>query len=520
MKTIKYTSKSLLLASSFVLFSSINSFSQNGIIWTKTQNFNELEVYYENDKVLSKNEKIQTLINDYSINKIDRAVASSRKRSLQNLVEITCNCEESDLLVAVSKLSDIFIAPEIGPHYTTLDVPNDYNIEFAEDYALDLINAQAAWDVTHGDSSIIIAISDQNFQVTHVELVGKVHHYDETNTAAKPHGTAVAITAAGNTNNGLGKSSIGYNSELALYQMTYNDLITATYSGYRVINVSWTSGCIQSNYIQDVIDEIYENGSIIVSSAGNGSTCGGASNLVFPAACEKVISVTGVGRNDNHEKVPGDPLSTFQHNTTVDISAPGYDVALSTLQGYYITGNGTSFSAPFVSGTIALMLAVDSCLTFEDIEHILYSTAVNIDSLNPEYAGLIGAGRLDAGAAVEMASTYMSCTGGAGNEPSPPSPIKESHIIDIAAGSTTGIDEIETIELKVYPNPITEGSVVNIISSNKIEKCDITNFNGKIIQTISPMSNELKISDLAQGTYFINVLFDNEVTKIERLIVF
>src|SRR5690606_30918152 len=214
--------------------------------------------------------------------------------------------------------------------------PNDYSTIFEDDYALNLINAQAAWDVTHGDSSIIIAVSDQNFSVEHEELVGKIHHYDTTNTSPETHGTAVAITAAGNTDNTTGKSSIGFNSELALYRMSFNDILTATYSGSRVINVSWASGCYPSSYVQMIMDEAYTNGSVIVCAAGNGGTCGGPSNLVYPAACNNVISVTSIGPNDNHERFIGDSTSTHQHNSTVDIAVPGYDIGLSTAPGYYI----------------------------------------------------------------------------------------------------------------------------------------------------------------------------------------
>src|SRR5690606_19803194 len=127
----------------------------------------------------------------------------------------------------------------------------------------------------------------------------------------------------------------GYNSELALYRMSYDDLLTATYNGYRVINTSWTSGCTYSSYVQTVIDEIYENGSIVVASAGNGGTCGGPTNLVYPAACEHVISVTSIGSNDNHELYAGDPNATHQHNSDVDISAPGLLVPISMGPGYY-----------------------------------------------------------------------------------------------------------------------------------------------------------------------------------------
>ena len=88
----------------------------------------------------------------------------------------------------------------------------------------------------------------------------------------------------------------------------------------------------------------------------------------------------------------------------VDIAAPGYDVALSAAPGWYLNTSGTSFAAPYVSGTAALMLAVNPCLTNDDLEILLKSSAANIDALNPSYVGLIGAGRLDAYEAVMLAS--------------------------------------------------------------------------------------------------------------------
>jgi hypothetical protein len=88
----------------------------------------------------------------------------------------------------------------------------------------------------------------------------------------------------------------------------------------------------------------------------------------------------------------------------VDICAPGYDVAISAATGWYLTNSGTSFAAPFVSGTVALMVAANPCLTNDQIETILKETAVNIDNLNPAYAGKLGAGRLNSAEAVSRAS--------------------------------------------------------------------------------------------------------------------
>jgi hypothetical protein len=209
--------------------------------------------------------------------------------------------------------------------------------------------------------------------------------------------------------------------------MTYNDMLNATYNhGVKILNLSWTSGCAFSQIAQDVVTEVYDNGTFIVASAGNGTTCGGAGNLVYPASYDNVFSVTSIGAADNHEKVIGDPNSTHQHNSKVDLCAPGYQVSLSPATGWYTNlSSGTSFAAPYVSGTIGLMLAVNPCLTNQDIEAILKASAFNLDLINPSYVGLIGAGRLDAYEAVIMASQLdklsinasigIACTADGGN---------------------------------------------------------------------------------------------------------
>lgn len=369
----------------FTAVATITGFSQKSIVWATVKN---VEV-----------------LNNLNV-KFKKAFPSSRQKSLQNVYEFTCDCNEADLYTSLHKISEI-TGIEYGPKYQTLSTPNDYSI-YGSDYALNLINAEQAWSITTGDPSIIIAISDANYYIYHEELAGKLDYISPDNFSADyTHGTAVAITAAGNTNNGTGKSSIGYNSHLQLRVMDYNEILDATYSGVKIINVSWTSGCYNSYYAQQVIDEAYNNGSVIVAAAGNGGTCGGASNLVYPASLNHVISVTSVGPNKNHERTIGNPSTTHQHNASVDLSAPGYDMLLSTSPGQYITGNGSSFAAPTVSGTIALMLSVNKCLTPDQIEYILKSTADStMYQMNQNYTGLLGAGVVDAYKAVEMAKRF------------------------------------------------------------------------------------------------------------------
>lgn len=351
---------------------------------------------------------VNALLTRMNVKSIEKAFPASRSRELVNVVEITCACDAQDLLQAVAK-NNLFINPEVAAMPEALFTPNDFSTAIANDYALNLIGAQAAWDVTRGDSSIVIAITDANFHLNHEELVGKYTYVSPNGSTDYTHGTAVAITAAGRTNNAIGKSSIGFNSTLQLRAMNYNQVLEATYAGARVINMSWVASCSFSSYGQQVMTEAWANGSVLVAAAGNGSaTCGGAANLVYPAAYDHVIAVSSVGPYDNHERVLGNPSTTHQHNASVDICAPGYDVALSTAPGVYLTGNGTSFASPMVSGTVALMLAANPCLTPDQVEMILEATAANIDAQNPAYIGQLGAGRLNAGAAVAMAATFST----------------------------------------------------------------------------------------------------------------
>lgn len=359
----------------------------------------------------SKNDIIEngsTLLKHLGILQISQAFPSSKKKQLQIVYEIKCT-HNADLTIDSINLGyyENFFNATIVPVNEPLFIPNDYNLTNYSNYALNLINAPNAWQLTQGDSSISIAILDTNYDIYHEELFNKIVYIDSTNGSNQfIHGTAVAITAGGETDNSIGISSIGNKSSLELRSMTYNQILAASYSGVKVINLSWSSGCFYNQYCQDVINEAYNNGSIIVAAAGNGSTCMDPNNLVFPASYEHVISVTSIGPNNNHERIIGDPNSTHQHNDSVDICAPGYDVLVSPISGQYASANGTSFAAPYVSGTIGLMFAVNPCLTFENILEIFELTSLNLDDLNVEYAGKLGFGRIDAAAAVSMASMF------------------------------------------------------------------------------------------------------------------
>ncbi len=336
---------------------------------------------------------------------------------------------------------------------TLLYTPNDYVSDFfpcnycthsPSTYALkqlELIKARDAWDITTGSSNIRIGISDINFYLNHEDLVDQfvnVHPGAITNLGG--HGTIVAGIAAAETNNGIGISSIGFNSKLVALPVNYNALLDAVYTYQcKVINCSWGS-CFPVSTQQEIINIINDAGVTVVAAAGNGNltnTCGAATALVYPASYDNVISVTSVGHvydlsetqncpgnlsyygnnKDVHNLTPtqgGIPATYYhQHNDKVDICAPGYDVTStrsSTLSYHNCEQSGTSYAAPFVAGTAALIYSIKETFQPDEIEACIKCTAFDVYSLsqNSAYVGLLGAGRLDAHAALQKAQNLIA----------------------------------------------------------------------------------------------------------------
>lgn len=320
--------------------------------------------------------------------------------------------------------------------------PNDYYL-IQQDIAhthLDLINAQEAWNYSKGDG-ITIGVSDTNFRVTHKEFIGKISvlpndyntNYDYQDWYYS-HGNMVAGLAAANTDNNFGASSIGYNSNLlvttSMSTGSWSRLKEMSDLGAKVINMSWLSSCSPLSYEQDAINEIYNQGTVLVAAAGNNTTCGNSYSYVYPASYENVISVSGVGHlNDINSGITTNvkdvhyydysiQKNNTQNNDAVDIVAPSYDMLgmpynhCDTCIG--MVWSGTSLATPIVSGTVALLFSSNNSLNPLEIESIIKLSSANIEQLTPNapFKGLLGAGRIDAGKANKIAWQMNSNNGG------------------------------------------------------------------------------------------------------------
>jgi subtilisin family serine protease len=134
-----------------------------------------------------------------------------------------------------------------------------------------------------------------------------------------------------------------------------SDVLRAIYyavnHGAKVISMSFDFTS-PSKELSNAINYATLRGVICVASAGND----GSMATVYPASLPNVIDVASTS-NDNN------PSSFSNYGAPpVMLSAPGEAVMTTYPYNTYAAGWGTSFSAPLVSGTVALMADVNSLL--------------------------------------------------------------------------------------------------------------------------------------------------------------
>jgi serine protease len=317
--------------------------------------------------------------------------------------------------------------------------PNDPMLQ--DQWALTAIRAADAWDVTRESRTVVIAIVDNGTWIAHPELsaaivalpgeipgngidddangfIDDAHGWDfgndDPNTDPSPsvsddikyHGTAVATVAAAATDNGVGIASPGWNPSILPVKcapdevpgsILYGDkgIVYAADNGADLINCSFGSTTF-SNAEAEAVAYAVSKGVLIVASAGNDN--GEAAS--YPAGYPGVLSVASTDQADQ--------LSSFSnYGTSVDLCAPGEAILAAWGRTDYSYLDGTSFSSPLAAGTAALVMGQHPEWTGLQAGEQIRVSALPIDQLNPETAGKLGSGRLDAQAAVGTTLTSV-----------------------------------------------------------------------------------------------------------------
>lgn len=139
----------------------------------------------------------------------------------------------------------------------------------------------------------------------------------------------------------------------------------------RVVNISFGNAQPCNSAYQSAVDELWQRGVVVVAAAGNQ-----AGAPTRPANCDKVVGVTALNRDGfkaNYANFgPNLTVATVGGDDSNGLWGPLLgDGGLLTLNNSgthapgvpgYGRGYGTSLAAPVVSGTLALMLALDPAL--------------------------------------------------------------------------------------------------------------------------------------------------------------
>lgn len=346
------------------------------------------------------------------------------KEKIEQIENIKTEKKDTVAVIEISKGQTVQQAIEEYSQYANVEyVEPNYKIPIAntkltydtdsdDQYYLKNINIPDGWNAVNdfGFRQTLVAVIDTGAQMNHPDLKNvyfKNYCVDVTQTTnpklenltkqyTDHHGTSVAgiISAEANNNKGIAGVGTGADKEMARImaikcstQEGYLDsaaMIKGIYyavdHGADVINIS--AGSEYSSAAEEAaINYAYENGVIVVAAAGNE----GSNQPHYPAAYNHVIAVAAT--QENNKKA-----SFTSYGDWVDISAPGESIYTCDIGSDYWYYDGTSFSAPMVAGTVAIMKAYTcSQISFEKIEQILKSTATDI-GVNGMGAGLINSG--------------------------------------------------------------------------------------------------------------------------------
>ncbi|MEV0704127.1 type VII secretion-associated serine protease mycosin [Saccharopolyspora sp. NPDC050389] len=261
-------------------------------------------------------------------------------------------------------------------------------------WAQQVLDAQLAWPHSRG-SGVLVAVVDSGVDADHPQLrrPGKVlAGRDFYLTGALPgafdcvsHGTGVAGIIAADPVPGVGFHGVAPDAAILPVRISDRDvgdrgeslridpqvvaggIRYAADQGAKVINLS-LAGLDDYPAIRGAVAYAVAKDVLVVAAAGNAQRDASAELPSYPAAYDGVL---GVGAVD----IDGARMSGSQIGRYVDLVAPGEKVLATTRVDGHTYVDGTSFAAPFVAGTAALVRAAWPQLTAAEVAQRLMATA-------------------------------------------------------------------------------------------------------------------------------------------------
>lgn len=333
---------------------------------------------------------------------------------------------KADDMVALAQYIKLDWLEYVEPNYYVElydSYPNDPHYLNGDQWQLDALGMQYAWDRGLDGSGVVIGVIDSGYDRDHEDLQGPNIHNgmnyldfkngmltDPKNTEdTVGHGTMVAGLIGAGTNNGIGGAGVapgatilplrafsassgpieaviraisgGVNGEAEGLKC---DIISMSFGVYKEkLDAQGYSSDLKS--LEAAIDYASKMGVIMVAAAGNDynkvetiknkdtkeeTRIDFKGLLSYPASFDTVVSVGSVDKNKN-------VASSSQKNEKVWVTAPGVSIFSTSYNGNYASGSGTSYATPIVSGIAALAKQEYPDLTSSEFMDVLAASAIH-----------------------------------------------------------------------------------------------------------------------------------------------
>ncbi|MDG4794376.1 type VII secretion-associated serine protease mycosin [Micromonospora sp. WMMD1082] len=257
-----------------------------------------------------------------------------------------------------------------------------------EQWQLDKLGAQIAWRTSTG-RGVVVAVIDSGVDGSHPDLAGQVLpglDLVATDGAAEPdpvgHGTTVAGLIAGRNDDRQGVVGLAPDARILPVRVLdaenrYDDALIvakgvrwAVDNGAKVINLS-LGGNGDSPALAAAIDYAFARDVVVIACTGNLATSPEA-KVWYPAREPGVIAVSGLERNSDNLW-----SGAITGRATI-LTAPASGLVGARPPGGYWRVQGTSFAAPLVAATAALVRARYPQMSAGDVVNRLLVTAKDI----------------------------------------------------------------------------------------------------------------------------------------------
>ena len=248
------------------------------------------------------------------------------------------------------------------------------------------LRADQVWAASRGHG-VTVAVLDTGCQGDHPDLAGQLlpgtgfagvtGDTGQSDVSGDSHGTSIAAIIAGTGKNESGTGMIGLAPEAKILPVRVavdgatepvalaQGIFYATDHGAKIITISESTTTPDPN-LRAAITHALNHNVVVVAAVGNNGQRGNPPG--YPAYFPGVVAVTGVDANNQFW-----PQSQSGPQTT--LAAPATNIVSANDHGGYLHGDGTSYAAPYVAATAALIASKYPTLTAGQIIRQMIDTA-------------------------------------------------------------------------------------------------------------------------------------------------